>query len=138
MNSSDERSCLDGDFIQPRTDPHPPQNFARSAIASENPFVSASTFLFSSTNILLPTMIASTLPRCHKLLPHITASPSSLKWPSASVLHCVNPRRSVFTLRPISQLPISEKEMIQRLEKSLQCTQLQLYLSGIVFSLVSW
>jgi len=79
-------------------------------------------------------MIASTLPHCHKSLSRITARSCLLKSRSPVVLRCINPRRSVFTLRPISHLPISEKEMIQRLEKSLQCTQIHFYLSGIVLT----
>jgi hypothetical protein len=69
-------------------------------------------------------MIASTFARCQKSLPHAAALPSRFKSLCASPLRLINPRRTAFTLRAISDRPISEKEKIRCLEKSLRMTQL--------------
>jgi hypothetical protein len=71
----------------------------------------------------LQPMIASSFPWCVTSLPRAASRPSSLPSRFVSPLRFRLNNRDLHTCRPLPSLPLSEREIIHRLEKSLRRTQ---------------
>src|SRR5271170_5851379 len=69
-------------------------------------------------------MIASSFARCIKSVPQAASRPSLFRSRVVSHLPLPLNNRGLFELRPLASLPLSEREIIYRLEKSLLRTQL--------------